>query len=81
MNSKQGLEAEGWERRFVADRMRAEEAIRLYREMGYEVRSEVSAAEDLPVGCGACPLPRELRFQVIYTRRPGGRIVRQDRAQ
>lgn len=61
--------ADGWERRFVADRARAEEAERLYRELGFEVIADPVAPEDLPEGCGPCRLARELQFRIVYTRR------------
>ena len=64
--------ADGWERRFVADGPRAEEAIGLYRELGFEVLADPVAPEDLDGGCGECHVPDQPRFRVIYTRRPPG---------
>ncbi|HKJ92220.1 MAG TPA: hypothetical protein VJ957_03580 [Longimicrobiales bacterium] len=61
--------AEGWERRFVADGQRAEEAMALYRELGYEVCADPVRAEELGNECDACRLVALLRFQTIYTRR------------
>lgn len=59
---------QGWERRFLADRHRAEEAIQLYAEMGYEVRAEPIVNHDLPEACEDCQLAVLLEFKVIYTR-------------
>jgi hypothetical protein len=63
------MEGEGWERRFIADKRRADEVIQLYRELGYEVRSELVAPEDLRDECEDCRLVSLLKFQVIYTRK------------
>ncbi len=65
--------AAGWERRFVADARRAEEAMELYRQLGYEVCADPVTPDDLAPGCDACELATLLRFQTIYTRTPGGR--------
>jgi len=60
----------GWEPRFVADPARAEEAIRLYRELGFEVVADLIESKDLSPDCGDCGLAMALRFRMIYTRRP-----------
>jgi hypothetical protein len=60
----------GWEPRFVADRARAEEAIRLYRDLGFEVVADLIEPDDLSPDCGDCGLAMALRFRMIYTRRP-----------
>ena len=60
---------DGWERRFIADARRAEEVVALYRELGYEVRAEPLAPEDLREECEDCRLVTLLKFQVIYTRK------------
>jgi hypothetical protein len=62
--------AAGWERRFVADGARAEEMIRLYRELGFEVETDPVRAEELTGPCEGCRVVALLRFQVVYTRRP-----------
>jgi hypothetical protein len=62
--------AAGWERRFVADARRAEEAMELYRQLGYEVCADPVTAGDLAPGCDACELATLLRFATIYTRAP-----------
>jgi hypothetical protein len=62
--------AEGWERRFVADGARADEAVALYREMGYEVVADPLRREDTREECEGCQLIALLKFRMIYTRRP-----------
>ncbi len=63
------LLAEGWERRFMADAERAREAVELYEELGYEVRTEAVRSEDVADDCEDCQLLMLLKFQTIYTRR------------
>jgi hypothetical protein len=76
MVSQAGIEpdpqriADGWERRFIADGARAEEAVALYQELGYEVVADDVSPDDLPEGCEACRLVAMLKFKSIYTRRP-----------
>jgi hypothetical protein len=59
--------AAGWERRFVADAPRAEEAVALYAAMGYEVVADPVVPEDLDEGCDTCALAT--LFRTVYTRR------------
>ena len=61
--------ADGWERRFIADRPRAEEAIELYTGLGYEVCADPIMREELADDCEDCLLVAQLRFVTIYTRR------------
>lgn len=61
--------ADGWERRFIADRPRAEEAIELYTGLGYEVCADPVMQEELADDCEDCLLVAQLRFVTIYTRR------------
>ncbi len=63
--------AAGWERRFIADARRAEEAMALYRELGYEVCADPVRVELLEDGCEDCWLMSTLRFVTIYTRKAG----------
>lgn len=63
------LIAEGWERRFVTDRRRAAEAVELYEELGYEVRTERVRREELESECEDCQLVLLMQFKTIYTRR------------
>ena len=65
--------ADGWERRFIADGPRCEEALRLYRELGYEVCADPLAPQDLAGECEDCQLVMALQFKTIYTRSPRGR--------
>ena len=71
--------AAGWEPRFVADGARADEAVRLYRELGFEVVADPVTAEHLSPDCGDCRIVVALRFQMIYTRRPRARPGRHNR--
>jgi hypothetical protein len=61
--------ADGWERRFIADRQRAEEMTALYEELGFEVAADPIRPEDMDDDCEDCQLLAKLQFQMIYTRR------------
>jgi hypothetical protein len=61
--------AAGWERRFIADPQRAQEAIELYTEMGFEVCADPVKPDELGEECEDCQLLAQLRFRTIYTRR------------
>ncbi len=63
------LVSEGWERRFIADVRRAEEAMELYEQLGYEVRAEPARAEELGDDCDDCQLFLLFQFKTIYTRK------------
>ena len=63
------LVAEGWERRFTADAHRAQEAIELYVQLGYEVRAESLLPEQLTDECEGCRSPVISEFKTIYTRK------------
>ena len=65
--------AAGWQRRFIADRARAEEAIRLYEDLGFEVCADPLQPEALAGGCEDCQLLMLLQFKTIYTRALQGR--------
>lgn len=62
--------AAGWERRFVADEVRAAEMIALYRELGYETAADPVRPEELADECSGCRLVAARRYTTIYTRRP-----------
>lgn len=66
--SQQGPEMEGWTRRFMAAGDRLAESVRLYRELGFEVRLERPGPADLGEECGDCRLALDL-FRIIYSRR------------
>lgn len=61
------LIAEGWERRFIADAQRAQDAIEMYAEMGQEVRLEPVNATGLSEMCSGC-WEAFAQFSVVYTR-------------
>ena len=61
--------ADGWERRFIADAQRAQEAMELYAQLGYEVCADPVSPEEVGEDCGDCQLLAALQFKVIYTRR------------
>lgn len=63
------LVAGGWERRFMADPPRAEEARIIYTELGYEVRAESIKPSELSVLCGDCRLATCQAYVTLYTRR------------
>jgi hypothetical protein len=64
--------SDGWERRFIADPQRAAEAVEIYRQAGFEVRTEAAIPDDLREECDSCSLVKAGLFQVIYTRRTEG---------
>jgi hypothetical protein len=61
--------AEGWERRFIADGPRAEEMMRVYEDIGFEVLAEPILPEHVGDQCEDCQLLIRLQFKMIYTRR------------
>ena len=64
------LEAQGWQRCFVADEPRLSEAVAAYRELGLDVR-----LVPVPVGddaCSECMKAAPDQFRLIYTRRSPG---------
>jgi hypothetical protein len=65
---ERALTAEGWTRRFMAVGPRAEEAVALYRQLGFEVLLDLPTAEELREECGDCRLALDL-FRVLYTRK------------
>jgi hypothetical protein len=62
--------ADGWERRFLADAARADEAGTLYAALGYETAVDPIRREDLTGDCDDCQLVMLLHYRMIYTRRP-----------
>ncbi len=65
------LTEQGWERRFMGDSARVEEATSLYSELGYEVRTEPVMASELSEVCGDCGEVACKSFVTIYTRKAG----------
>ena len=47
---------------------RLDEAVALYRQLGFVVRLELPSAEDLREECSDCRLALEL-YRILYTRR------------
>jgi len=67
------LIADGWHRRFVADAVRAQEALETYSALGYEVRLELVDTEDLREECSGClTILKQLR--IVYTRKISVRL-------
>ena len=64
--------AAGWERRFVIERTRAEDLVRLYEESGHEVALDPVAPELLQDDCSDCRLVARLEYVMLYTRRRAG---------
>ena len=65
---------EGWQRRFAAAEPRLSEAVKMYKEAGFEVHLEpLKAVEEPPErgcqGCRICFQGVEDRYRVIFTRR------------
>ena len=63
------LEAEGWQRRYLADEHRAQEALELYGSLGFEVRAEKLEPSDFGSQCGECSLAVCRSYVLIYTRK------------
>lgn len=64
------LIAAGWERRYLADPARAEEARVTYTELGYEVLLEAPQPAQFDLSCAACAETACDTYVLIYTRRP-----------
>jgi hypothetical protein len=63
------LVAEGWQRRFTADPVRAREAFHIYQSLGFEVRAESILPAEFSTACGDCRLATCSAYVTIYTRR------------
>lgn len=63
------LVAQGWQRRFMADPGRAEEAIRMYTELGFDVHIESVKPTELSEICGDCRLATCRAYSTLYTRK------------
>jgi hypothetical protein len=61
--------ADGWTRRFVTDAKRADEAVELYRELGYEACADPVRQEEIKGDCEDCKLLILLQFKMVYTRK------------
>ncbi len=69
IHTNQELIDAGWERRFLASSDRAEEAVKTYTEMGFEVRTEKLTPTDFGAGCSTCAASVCSSYQLIYTRK------------
>jgi hypothetical protein len=63
------LVARGWQRRFMADPVRAKESIDLYESLGFEVRTEPIKPSELGEECTDCQLVVCFSYVTIYTRK------------
>jgi len=61
--------AAGWERRFVVEARRAEEFVRLYESLGFEVCADAVRRDQIRGDCDDCRLALLLDYRAIYTRR------------
>lgn len=62
------LSAAGWQKRFVADPKRAQEAVEMYEELGYQVKLAAVNVDTLSETCGGCKIVFQ-DFKVVYTRK------------
>ena len=62
------LVAQGWVRRFMADRERLAEYLDLYGSLGFEVRAVVIRPEEISDQCADCRLLICRQFVTLYTR-------------
>jgi hypothetical protein len=60
--------AAGWTRRFVIERARAADLVKLYEEAGFEVAMDSVAPELLQDECSDCALVAALDYVQVYTR-------------
>jgi len=64
------LVEDGWQRRYLADPDRANEAAESYRELGFEVRIERLTPDHFGPQCQSCAQTICSSYVMIYTRRP-----------
>ncbi|HSL72001.1 MAG TPA: hypothetical protein VK864_17255 [Longimicrobiales bacterium] len=62
------LVLEGWSRRFISGPARVKEYVAFYESLGFDVRLEPVATDELPEMCNDCALALHF-FRAIYTRR------------
>lgn len=70
IRSDPDLEADGWVRRFVADPVRAREAVEIYTASGFDVRVQPLTPERFGPGCDACAQVACATWSIVYTRHP-----------
>ena len=81
VRSNRTLLAQGWERRHLADPARAQEAIKTYEALGFEVRAERLTREDFGSSCFACSAAVCKTYVLIYTRRTKTRSLETNHMQ
>jgi hypothetical protein len=59
----------GWVRRYLADPIRAREAVELYSNLGYEVLAEKLTPDDFGPNCDGCPSVVCASYVMIHTRK------------
>lgn len=64
------LIAAGWVRRFLADPKRAQEAMEMYTDLGFEVMAKKLSPDDFGPMCGECGASVCHSYVVVYTRKP-----------
>jgi hypothetical protein len=64
------LIAAGWERRFLAEPDRVEEAVKIYQSLGLEIRAEPLGPADFGPDCQDCASDVCKSYVLIYTRKP-----------
>jgi hypothetical protein len=69
LSANSDLVAQGWERRFITDGLRARELVELYAELGYEVHLEPIDQQEFNEGCEDCALVALMQFATLYTRK------------
>lgn len=69
LSANSELVAQGWERRFITDGLRAREMVGLYTELGYDVHLEPIDQQEFDEGCEDCALVALLKFVTLYTRK------------
>lgn len=62
------LLASGWERRFLADKGRADETAELYRSMGLEVLVTAPSPAKFAENCEGCAATVCASYVIVYTR-------------
>ena len=70
IKADQDLLQDGWERRFLADANRLEEAVQLYRSLGLEIKAEPLGPSDFGPDCQGCASDVCKTYVLIYTRKP-----------
>ncbi|MDP2726660.1 MAG: hypothetical protein Q8P59_03880 [Dehalococcoidia bacterium] len=62
------LARDGWHKKFTAAEPKLSEYVKLYEEMGFEVRVEPVTREELGQDCSSCLMAACDMYRTIYTR-------------